>query len=414
MKRSEHRILTTHVGSLVRPKELRDLAPAGQEPKDLAQYNTVFSRQTLDVVRKQAEVGIDIVSDGEYGKQSWSNYILKRISGFEIRPDQLRPVIWLGRDRERFAESIFQEFPRLAAGTITEACVGPIRYLDHSSLDRALSNFKAALNQVKVEEAFFTAVAPASTAYDGVNEYYSNEHDYVYAIADALREEYRAIYEAGLLLQVDDAVLANMYDHLVQQSPEKYREWANLRVEALNHALTGIPEERIRYHVCFGSWHVPHVADAPLEEIVDLILKVRAGAYSIEAANVRHEHEWRIWENKKLSGGKDSNSRCNHPSHRHGGTSPIGCRSDRPLCRLGGPRKRDRRQRLRICAIRGDSARPSDGHVGKIREPGGRRASRLQEVVDEVGAFRGIDLSHHKSALECMHYGPVGPGFFRL
>ncbi|HTC33602.1 MAG TPA: cobalamin-independent methionine synthase II family protein [Bryobacteraceae bacterium] len=304
MKRSEHRILTTHVGSLVRPKELRDLTSPGEEPKDLAQYNTVLCRETLEVVRKQAEVGVDIVSDGEYGKQSWANYILKRISGFETRPDQLRPVVWLGRDRERFAEAIFQEFPRLAAGTITEACVGPIRYVDHAPLDRALANFKAALSQVKVEEAFFTAVAPASTAYDGVNEYYPNEHDYVYAIADALREEYRAIHDAGLLLQVDDAVLANMYDHLVQQSPEKYREWANLRIEALNHALAGIPEDRIRYHVCFGSWHVPHVADAPLEDIVDLILKVRAGAYSIEAANVRHEHEWRVWENKKLPAGK--------------------------------------------------------------------------------------------------------------
>src|SRR6202167_3238300 len=298
MKRSEHRTLTTHVGSLVRPKELRDLAPPGQEPTDLEQYNAVLCQQTLEVVRKQAEVGIDIVSDGEYGKQSWSNYILQRISGFEIRPNQLRPVVWLGRDRERFAESIFQEFPRLAAGTVTEACVRPIQYEDHAPIDRAVANFKAPLRGVQVEEAFLTAVAPASTAYDGVNEYYPSERDYVYAIADALRDDYRAIYDSGLLLQVDDAVLANMYDHLVQQSPEKYREWANLRVEALNHALAGIPEDRIRYHVCFGSWHVPHVADAPLEEIVDLILKVKAGAYSIEAANVRHEHEWRVWKNK--------------------------------------------------------------------------------------------------------------------
>ncbi len=304
MKHSENRILTTHVGSLVRPKELRELAPAGQEPKDPAQYNAALSQATADVVRKQAEIGVDIVSDGEYGKSSWSNYILKRIRGFEIREDQLRPVIWLGRDRERFAEAIFQDFPRLAGGTHTEACVGPIEYKDGVPLDRAIANFKAALKGVKVEEAFLTAVAPASTAYDGVNEYYPNEHDYVYAIADALRHEYRAIHDAGLLLQVDDAVLANMYDHLVQQSPERYQEWADLRVEALNHALTGIPEDRIRYHVCFGSWHVPHVADAPLEAIVDLILKVRAGAYSIEAANVRHEHEWRIWENKKLPKGK--------------------------------------------------------------------------------------------------------------
>jgi 5-methyltetrahydropteroyltriglutamate--homocysteine methyltransferase len=304
MKRSEHRILTTHVGSLVRPKELRDLAPSGEEPKDAARYNALLAQQTMEVVRKQVEVGIDIVSDGEYGKYSWSTYVLKRISGFEVRPEQKRPYYWLGRDRERFAEAIAIDLPRVAVGTVTEACVGPIRYKDHSEIDRAIENFKAALQQVKAEEAFLTAVAPASTAYDGVNEYYANEHDYVYAIADALREEYRAIHKSGLLLQVDDAVLANMYDHLVQQSPEKYREWANLRVEALNHALEGIAEDRIRYHVCFGSWHVPHVADAPLDAIVDLILKVRAGAYSIEAANVRHEHEWRVWENGKLPAGK--------------------------------------------------------------------------------------------------------------
>ncbi len=304
MKRSEHRILTTHVGSLVRPQELRDLAPAGQAPKDPAQYEAVLSKATAEVVRKQAEIGVDIVSDGEYAKSSWANYILERVSGFEIHPEQLREVVWLGRDRVRFREAIVQDMPRLAAGVPTDVCVGPIRYQDHAPIDRAIANFQAALQGVKVEEAFLTAVAPASTAYDGVNEYYPNEHDYVYAIADALREEYQAIHKAGLLLQVDDAVLANMYDYLVEQSPEKYREWANLRVEALNHALEGIPEDRIRYHVCFGSWHVPHVSDAPLDAIVDLILKVRAGAYSIEAANVRHEHEWRVWENKKLAKGK--------------------------------------------------------------------------------------------------------------
>jgi len=304
MKRSEHRILTTHVGSLIRPQELLDLAPAGQEPKDPALYATALAKATAEVVKKQAEIGIDVISDGEFNKSNWASYVLKRISGFEIRTEQRRPVIWLGRDRERFKEAILKDLPQLANGTVTEACIGPIRYQDHASIQRAIANFKAALQPVHVEQAFLTAVAPASTAYDGVNEYYPTEREYVYAIADALREEYRAIHAAGLLLQVDDAVLANMYDHLVEQSPEKYREWANLRVEALNHALEGIPEEDVRYHVCFGSWHVPHVADAPLEEIVDLILKVRAGAYSIEAANVRHEHEWRVWENKKLPAGK--------------------------------------------------------------------------------------------------------------
>ncbi len=305
MKRSEHRILTTHVGSLIRPQNLRDLAAASEKgPAEMERYQSALRDGVAEVVKQQARTGIDIVSDGEYGKHSWSNYILKRITGFEIRPDQKRTLPWLGRDRERFHDAIAQDLPRLLTGVPTEACVGPIDYRDREPILRNIQNFQAALADAPVEEGFLTAVAPASTAYDGVNEYYPNEKEYIYAIADALREEYQAIHKAGLLLQVDDAVLANMYDDLVQISPQRYREWANLRVEALNHALTGIPEDRIRYHVCFGSWHVPHVADAPLAEIVDLILKVRAGAYSIEAANVRHEHEWRVWENGKLPRGK--------------------------------------------------------------------------------------------------------------
>ena len=305
MKRSEHRILTTHVGSLIRPQQLRELAAdSDEDPQKRELYHSALRNAVAEVVKQQARLGIDVVSDGEFGKPSWSNYILKRISGFEIRPEQKRTLPWLGRDRERFREAIAQEMPRLLTGVPTEACVGPISYRDREPIRRTIDNFQAALRTASIEEGFLTAVAPASTAYDGVNEYYPSEKAYVYAIADALREEYLAIHKAGLLLQVDDAVLANMYDDLVQTSPQHYREWADLRVEALNHALEGIPEERIRYHVCFGSWHVPHVADAPLEEIVGLILKVRAGAYSIEAANVRHEHEWRVWENAKLPAGR--------------------------------------------------------------------------------------------------------------
>jgi 5-methyltetrahydropteroyltriglutamate--homocysteine methyltransferase len=299
MKRSEHRILTTHVGSLVRPKELLELAGKGA-PADPQRYDEALRRSIAAVVQLQAQVGIDIVNDGEYGKESWANYILKRVSGFEIRPHQLRPVEWLGRDRDRFKEFFAQTFPRALKGAPTEACIGPIEYRDYVPVRRAVEDLKAALPAVKVEEAFMTAVAPASTAYDGVNEFYASERDYVFAIAKALREEYLEIHRAGLLVQVDDAVLANMYDHLVQQSPQHYRKWAELRVEALNHALGGIPEDRVRYHVCFGSWHVPHISDAPLEDIVDLILQVKAGAYSIEAANPRHEHEWRVWEKAKL------------------------------------------------------------------------------------------------------------------
>jgi 5-methyltetrahydropteroyltriglutamate--homocysteine methyltransferase len=192
------------------------------------------------------------------------------------------------------------EFPRGTVGTPGHACIGPIAYHDHASVRRDLANLKAAAAAAAVEEAFFTAVAPASVGYDARNEYYASERDYVFAIAQALRAEYLEIHRAGMVLQVDDAVLANMYDHLVSESPQRYREWAELRVEALNHALEGIPQDRIRYHVCFGSWHVPHVADAPLADIIDLVLRVNAGAYSIEAANVRHEHEWRVWQKVTL------------------------------------------------------------------------------------------------------------------
>ena len=193
-----------------------------------------------------------------------------------------------------------EQFPRAVTGTPGHACVAPITYRGQAAVRRDLANLKAAAAAAPVAETFYTAVAPASVGYDARNEHYANERDYVFAIASALREEYREVHRAGVVLQVDDAVLANMYDHLTQQSPQRYREWAQLRIDAVNHALDGIPEDRIRYHVCFGSWHVPHVADAPLGEIVDLILKVRAGAYSIEAANVRHEHEWRVWESVKL------------------------------------------------------------------------------------------------------------------
>jgi 5-methyltetrahydropteroyltriglutamate--homocysteine methyltransferase len=305
MKRSEERILTTHVGSLPRPKALLELGSFEKgPPKNPAEYARVMKQSVAEIVRQQAAVGLDIVNDGEFGKESWANYIMKRITGFELRRDEMRPIEWLGRDRIRFAEFLAEEFPRGVTGAPTQACIGPITYQDRDSIALAIDALTSALAAVKVEEAFMTAVAPASTAYDGINEYYPTERDYVFAIADALREEYLAIYRSGLLVQVDDAVLANMYDTLVSQSPERYRQWAQLRIDALNHALEGIPEDRVRYHLCFGSWHLPHISDAPLEEIVGFILQVKAGAYSIEAANPRHEHEWRVWEKVKLPAGR--------------------------------------------------------------------------------------------------------------
>ena len=301
MKRSNSRILTTHVGSIIRPKALLD---AAKDPAQHRGYDKMLTEAVAEVVATQAKAGIDVVNDGEFGKSGWANYILDRLAGFEARADKLYVAVWLGRDRIRFREFMLAEFPRGAKGSPGHTCVAPIKYKGHAEVRRDLANLKAAGAATKVEELFFTAVAPASVGYDATNEYYKTEQDYVFAVADALREEYLEVYNAGVVLQVDDAVLANMYDHLMQESPKRYREWAELRVEALNRALQGIPEDRIRYHICFGSWHVPHVADAQLEDIVDLMLKVKAGAYSIEAANVRHEHEWHVWEKTKLPAGK--------------------------------------------------------------------------------------------------------------
>ena len=312
MKRSESRILTTHVGSLIRPPELIELGKAAhgdvsrQSPGGATaerRHRDALSRATEDVVRRQVDAGVDIVNDGEYGKSSWSNYVLERLSGFEARPDRLFEAVWLGRDRIRFREFMKVHHPRGATTAPGHVCVAPITYTGHESIRRNIADVTAALAAAGVSEGFLTAVAPASTGYEAANDYYATDRDYVFAIAEALREEYLEIVNAGLLLQVDDAVLANMYDELVQESPARYRAWAEIRVDALNHALRDIPEDRIRYHVCFGSWHVPHVSDAALGDIIDLVLKVRAGAYSIEAANARHEHEWRVWQTVKLPPG---------------------------------------------------------------------------------------------------------------
>jgi len=302
MHRSERRILTTHTGSLIRPASLA--VPAGCAPATAAE-SALALREAVDaIVARQVEIGLDVVNDGEFGKVGWATYILERLRGIEVRKDQLKPLLWLGRDRERFAEFFAAEMPFAVTGMPAEVCTGPIAYKDDGALRRDIDNLLAATEHTRPVEAFMTVVAPASTAYNGVDEYYGSERDYVFAIAAALREEYLAVHRAGLVLQVDDAVLANMYDALVQQSPQRYREWAELRIDALNYALRDIPPDRVRYHVCFGSWHVPHVADAPLEAIVDLVLRVNAGAYSLEAANPRHEHEWRVWRTVRLPPGK--------------------------------------------------------------------------------------------------------------
>ena len=314
-----HRILTTHVGSLARPRELFPFLGAIDrgEPYDEAAYEQVLVDAVSDVVRRQLEAGIDVIDDGEMGKPNWITYLYERVSGLEARRVEGGGRLPPSRDREAFPEFYAQHDAGLARDLVdlvgTEeaeagsnnkgkvwVCTGPIAY-DGTALQRDVARFKRALAGVEATDAFLPVVAPASV-YWLQNEYYPSDEEFVFAIADALHHEYKAIVDAGLLLQVDDAVLMHEYDSILALggTVEDYRRWAELRVEALNHALAGIPEERIRYHVCFGSWHGPHAFDPPLADVIDLVLKVNARYYLMEQANPRHEHEWRIWEDVKL------------------------------------------------------------------------------------------------------------------
>jgi 5-methyltetrahydropteroyltriglutamate--homocysteine methyltransferase len=315
---SNNRILTTHVGSLVRPPELVAFLKRQQshESYDSAAYEECLRRSVADVVKGQAEVGIDIVSDGEFGKSiSWSRYVLERLAGFEERQDNtagFRPAI-AGKDRKDFTEfydeyEAAQGFAGMGkdSGQLgTWVITGPICYIGQQALQRDIANLKAAMKQAGVAHGFLPVVAPASVVPARKDEHYRSEEEALFAIADALHDEYRAIVDAGLIVQVDDAFLASFYDVMVPpRSLADYRKWAAVRVEAVNHALRGIPEEQSRYHLCWGSWNGPHTNDVAIKDIIDLVLKIRVGGYSLEMANPRHEHEWRVWEKAKLPNGR--------------------------------------------------------------------------------------------------------------
>jgi 5-methyltetrahydropteroyltriglutamate--homocysteine methyltransferase len=310
MKRSTARILTTHVGSLIRPPALIEFLRAQQErkPVDEAAFAACLRTSVDEVARQQAEAGVDVVSDGEFGKTiSWSQYALERLSGFERRPLKAGGNPFArGADRTRFAEFYAELDARDAPATQSEAaCIGPITYTGQAALQRDIDNFKAALAKSPAVEAFLPVAAPASVIPDRKNEYYASEDDCLGAIAEAMRTEYRMIVDAGFLVQLDDARTAVTFDRMVPPASfSDYRDWVARYVEVVNHALEGIPEDRVRYHVCWGSWPGPHTTDVPLRDIVDLILKMRVGAYVIEGANPRHEHEWKVWQSVKLPAGK--------------------------------------------------------------------------------------------------------------
>ncbi len=313
MQRSDDRILTTHVGSLIRPDEVLAYSQAltAGQPVDEDAYGTTLRDAVGEVVRQQVAHGIDFVSDGEFGKSAWTSYSLNRLTGFELRddPDFLR---FLGRERLRFSEYYEASFAALRSGKAGDklvanqwVCVEPIRYTDEgrAAMARDVDNLKAAIDGVDAADAFLPVAAPCSIAVSYANEYYDSEEEFLFALADAQREEYRTITDAGFIVQIDDAILTNLHDAIVD-SGRDYRRWVEMNIAALNHALRDIPEDRVRYHLCWGSWTGPHTSDVPLAEIIDLLLTIDAQAYSIEAANPRHEHEWTVWEQHRLPDGK--------------------------------------------------------------------------------------------------------------
>jgi 5-methyltetrahydropteroyltriglutamate--homocysteine methyltransferase len=312
MIRSTSRILTTHAGALPRSEELREMIIARLEGRsyDAQALSARLRAEVAGVVKRQLECGIDSVNDGELGKTNFTNYVRERLSGFEMR--DFRPGI--DPAPLNIASRDLREFPKYFAcgnGALTGAalrrrhavCVAPLRYVGLAALKEDLENFRAALSGAKAAEAFLPANTPGTIEHWLRNEHYPSEEAFVEAIAEAMREEYRAIVDSGFLLQIDDPDLPDGWQMYPDMSVRDYRRYATLRVDAINHALRGIPREKVRLHVCWGSFHGPHRNDIPREDIIDIIFRVRASSYSIEASNPVHEHEWRVFERAKLPEG---------------------------------------------------------------------------------------------------------------
>jgi 5-methyltetrahydropteroyltriglutamate--homocysteine methyltransferase len=320
MRSSVDHILTSHAGSLPRPDDLIE-AWGGNDEHALA---TRLTASVADVVRRQKEVGIDVPGDGEFGKPmtqrvnygSWWRYSWNRLGGldphgpslYEMEPRRSSPgrVVLTSfgdrRDRTQFAAAYNDPESGITTGPRPPApiCVAPIHYAGHDAIKDDISRFKAALQAAGIEEGFMTAVAPGSASRIG-NSYYKTDEELLYACADAMRDEYKAILDAGLVLQLDDPCIAENWDQInPAPSVEEYQKFTMVRVEALNHAIRGLPRDRIRFHLCWGSWHGPHTTDIPMRDIVDVMLAIDVQAYSFEAGNVRHEHEWKVWQDVKL------------------------------------------------------------------------------------------------------------------
>jgi 5-methyltetrahydropteroyltriglutamate--homocysteine methyltransferase len=303
MKLSTERILTTHGGSLTRPDDLLEMIEAKDagRPYDERAFAERVTREVAEVVRRQHEAGVDVVSDGEEGKPGFFTYIDERLSGFETRNE---PVT--GPRRPRFADMAdFPEYAETALPPLVRpVCVGPIRYVGQTQLQTDIDNFKAALQGVDVEEAFLPAAAPGMVSADRPNEYYKSREEMLYATAEALRDEYIGIVDAGFVLQLDAPDIPMSYPRKMHEwSRAEYLKDVELLVEVTNHSLAGIPPEMVRFHVCWGNYEAPHHYDVEVRDIAPSLVKLRAGALYVEAANPRHEHEWSVWRDVKLPDG---------------------------------------------------------------------------------------------------------------
>jgi len=292
-----NRILTTHCGSLPRPADLLDLM------KLHADYTERARTAVSEIVKKQIDCGIDILTDGEQSKLGFFMYVRERLAGFEDRPGQ-RPSSFTA-EVEAFPEYYEQYFSHAMLGgalapPVPFVCIGPVGYRGESALQRDIANLKAAIEGQNCTDVFMSSVAPSGV---GSNSYYKSDEEYLYAVADAMSTEYRAIVAEGFMVQIDDPFLTELFSYSLLNSAERRRK-GEVSVEALNHALRGIPLARVRYHTCYGINEGPRVHDAPMKDVVDLMLKVNAGSYSFEAANARHEHEYHLWETVKLPDGK--------------------------------------------------------------------------------------------------------------
>jgi 5-methyltetrahydropteroyltriglutamate--homocysteine methyltransferase len=331
MRYSRDHILTSHAGSLPRPAALIETNSKRQVGGtiDEDQYGEQLKAAVIDVVRRQTELGIDIPGDGEYGKAmghrvnygAWWHYSFQRLGGLDptgpglydmparrSQPGELVLTSFADRrDRQRFAAAYADPESGITTGPrarVWPICVGPLTYIGQQAIAEDIANFKAGLDACGLEDGFMTSIAPGSASRIS-NAYYKTDEEFIFACAEAMREEYKSILDAGLILQLDDPSIAENWDQInPEPTVEAYRQFTMLRVEALNAAIKGLPQDRIRFHLCWGSWHGPHTTDIPLKDIVDVMLAINCGAYSFEAGNVRHEHEWRVWQDVNLPDGK--------------------------------------------------------------------------------------------------------------